>query len=188
MCIRDSSFTHKVSTTELIDYLETNKENFINFKSHHLIGDKTNDPIKKADAIRNILFSLSHISDPLIQAEYLVYISKNFDIDEFTLREEFQRILRDRLKKQLQNTYNYNPITDKPKKKLKNQKNLSSINNKINQQEKRILYILIPVSYTHLDVYKRQLDNVCQQLENIPDHPNNLWLRWAAPVSYTHLY
>lgn len=137
------SFTHKVSTTELIDYLETNKENFINFKSHHLIGDKTNDPIKKADAIRNILFSLSHISDPLIQAEYLVYISKNFDIDEFTLREEFQRILRDRLKKQLQNTYNYNPITDKPKKKLKNQKNLSSINNKINQQEKRILYILI---------------------------------------------
>ncbi|MGB3841397.1 MAG: DNA primase, partial [Bacteroidales bacterium] len=56
------SFTHKVSTTELIDYLETNKENFINFKSHHLIGDKTNDPIKKADAIRNILFSLSHIS------------------------------------------------------------------------------------------------------------------------------
>ncbi|MDD2592956.1 MAG: DNA primase [Bacteroidales bacterium] len=137
------SFTHKVSTTELIDYLKTNKENFINFKSHHLIGDKTNDPIKKADAIRNILFSLSHISDPLIQAEYLVYISKNFDIDEFTLREEFQRILRDRLKKQLQNTYNYNPITDKPKKKLKNQKNLSSINNKINQQEKRILYILI---------------------------------------------
>jgi DNA primase len=107
------SFTHKVSTTELIDYLKTNKENFINFKSHHLIGDKTNDPIKKADAIRNILFSLSHISDPLIQAEYLVYISKNFDIDEFTLREEFQRILRDRLKKQLQNTYNYNPITDK---------------------------------------------------------------------------
>jgi DNA primase len=106
------SFTHKVSTTELIDYLKTNKENFINFKSHHLIGDKTNDPIKKADAIRNILFSLSHISDPLIQAEYLVYISKNFDIDEFTLREEFQRILRDRLKKQLQNTYNYNPITD----------------------------------------------------------------------------
>ena len=35
-----------------------------------------------------IYYSLSHISDPS-QAEYLVYIS-NFDIDEFTLREEFQ--------------------------------------------------------------------------------------------------
>lgn len=39
------------------------------------------------------------------------------------------------------------------------------------------------LDFSHKDNFKHTLqvlDNVCQQLENIPDHPNNLWLRWAA--------
>jgi poly(A) polymerase len=37
--------------------------------------------------------------------------------------------------------------------------------------------------FSHKDNFKHSLqvlDNVSQQLETLPNHPNNLWLRWAA--------
>jgi DNA primase len=133
------SFAHTVSTTELTDYLENNKVIFIDYKAQHLLSNNYEDPIKKAEVIRDILLSLSHISDPLIQAEYLIYISKKFNIDEFTIRDEFQRILRNKLKKE----YNADSYIDNKKYNNKATYIPTSIDNKIAQHERRILFILL---------------------------------------------
>ena len=46
--------------------------------------------------------------------------------------------------------------------------------------------INFPVSYTHLDVYKRQIvsSGFCQ---NLKPSGNNLFIQYMKPVSYTHL-
>ena len=68
------SFAHKVSTTELTDYLDKNVI-FIDYKVQHLLPNDTNDPIK-ADVIRDILLSLFYI-DPWL-SEYIIYVSLNY--------------------------------------------------------------------------------------------------------------
>ncbi len=151
------SFAHKVSTTELTDYLDKNKVIFIDYKVQHLLPNDTNDPIKKADVIRDILLSLSHISDPLVQAEYIIYVSKKFNIDEFTLRDEFQRILKGKLKKEINNSYSIN----QKKSNLKSSNYIpSSIDNKIAQHEKRILYILLHFGNKILAFDDRDVNNL----------------------------
>ena len=51
-------------------------------------------------------------------------------------------------------------------------------------------YLLAPVSYTHLDVYKRQHERLEALLKMLPAgtviHQQNFY--YTGPVSYTHLY
>ena len=57
------SFAKKMPYEELIKYLEENSKDFIQFKASLLMNEAKNDPIKKADLIRDMVVSLSKIPD-----------------------------------------------------------------------------------------------------------------------------
>src|SRR5690606_37436490 len=85
------------------------------------------------------------------------YVSKKFNIDEFTLRDEFQRILKGKLKKEINNSYSIN----QKKSNLKSSNYIpSSIDNKIAQHEKRILYILLHFGNKILAFDDRDVNNL----------------------------
>jgi DNA primase len=54
------SFAKKTSYEDLVLYLENNAKDFIQFKAS-LLNEAKNDPIKKADLIRDMVVSISKI-------------------------------------------------------------------------------------------------------------------------------
>jgi DNA primase len=55
------SFAKKTSYEDLVLYLENNAKDFIQFKASLLMNEAKNDPIKKADLIRDMVVSISKI-------------------------------------------------------------------------------------------------------------------------------
>ena len=79
------SFAKKTPYDELVTYLETNAKDFIQFKASLLMDEAKNDPIKKADLIRDMVVSISKISDRIKREVYIQECSRIMDISEDVL-------------------------------------------------------------------------------------------------------
>ncbi|WP_367771958.1 DNA primase [Flavobacterium sp. WC2421] len=79
------SFAKKTSYDDLVAYLETNAKDFIQFKASMLMNEAKNDPIKKADLIRDMVLSISKIPDRIQREIYIQECSRIMDISEQVL-------------------------------------------------------------------------------------------------------
>lgn len=79
------SFAKKTPFEELVKYLEENSKDFIQFKASLLMNDAKNDPIKKADLIRDMVLSISKIPDRIQREIYIQECSRIMDISEQVL-------------------------------------------------------------------------------------------------------
>jgi DNA primase len=100
------SFAKKTPYEDLVKYLEENAKDFIQFKASLLMSDSKNDPIKKADLIRDMVISISKIPDRIQREIYIQECSKIMDISEqvlvSTLAQLVQKDISDLSKKQKQ--------------------------------------------------------------------------------------
>lgn len=88
------SFAKKTSFEELTLYLEENAKDFIQFKASLLNREAQNDPIKKAELIRDIVTSISKIPDRIKREVYTKETSRIMDISEDVLANTLAQILR----------------------------------------------------------------------------------------------
>ena len=79
------SFAKKTPYEELVKYLDENAKDFIQFKASMLMKDAKNDPIKKADLIRDMVVSISKIPDRIQREIYIQECSRIMDISEQVL-------------------------------------------------------------------------------------------------------
>jgi DNA primase len=79
------SFAKKTSYDDLVLYLENNAKDFIQFKASLLMNEAKNDPIKKADLIRDMVLSISKIPDRIQREIYIQECSRIMDISEQVL-------------------------------------------------------------------------------------------------------
>ncbi len=79
------SFAKSNSLTELTEYLEANAKDFIQFKASVLYESSKNDPIKKAETIRDIVTSISKIPDRIKTEVYIQECARIMDISEEVL-------------------------------------------------------------------------------------------------------
>ena len=79
------SFAKKTSYDDLLRYLEENAKDFIQFKASLLMNEAKNDPVKKADLIRDMVFSISKIPDRIQREIYIQECSRIMDISEQVL-------------------------------------------------------------------------------------------------------
>jgi DNA primase len=79
------SFAKQNTLEELSVYLVENAKDFIQFKASVLYEDSKNDPIKKAETIRDIVNSISKIPDRIKKEIYIQECSKIMDISEDVL-------------------------------------------------------------------------------------------------------
>jgi DNA primase len=100
------SFARKNSHDALVAYLEENSKDFIQFKASILMGEAKNDPIKKADLIRDMVTSISKIPDRIQREVYTQECARIMDISEqvlvSTLAQLTQKEITDTHKKQKQ--------------------------------------------------------------------------------------
>jgi DNA primase len=79
------SFARQNTLEELSLFLEENAMDFIQFKTSLLIKEAKNDPIKKAETIRDIVNSISKIPDQIKKEIYIQECSRIMDISESVL-------------------------------------------------------------------------------------------------------
>jgi DNA primase len=79
------SFAKKTPFDELVSYLDENAMDFIQFKASLLMKEAKNDPIKKADLIRDMVTSISKIPDRIKKEIYIQECARIMDISEEVL-------------------------------------------------------------------------------------------------------
>lgn len=92
------SFAKQNTLEELTLYLEENAKDFIQFKASILYEDSKNDPIKKAETIRDIVNSISKIPDTIKKEIYVQECARIMDISEEVLFSTLAQINKKELK------------------------------------------------------------------------------------------
>lgn len=86
------SFAKNNSYEVLKNYLDENSKDFIQFKADLLVKEANNDPIKKAELIRDMVNSISKISDFIKREIYIKECSRIMDITEEVIRSTLAQI------------------------------------------------------------------------------------------------
>ncbi|MCB9195382.1 MAG: DNA primase [Flavobacteriales bacterium] len=94
------SYSRKMSQTELLEYIKGHQQDFIHFKAGILLKDTENDPIKRADTIKDIVKSIGVIPDQITRSVYIRETSHLFEIAEQALHNEVNKLLRAGQKKE----------------------------------------------------------------------------------------
>ena len=88
------SFAKKTSYDNLVAYLDENAKDFIQFKASLLMKEAKNDPIKKADLIRDMVVSISKIPDRIQREIYIQECSRIMDISEQVLQSTLAQLVQ----------------------------------------------------------------------------------------------
>ena len=88
------SFARKTAYEDLVLYLENNATDFIRFKASLLMQEAQNDPIKKAETIRDMVESISKIPDLIKREVYVRECATIMDISERVLFSTLAQILK----------------------------------------------------------------------------------------------
>ena len=132
------SFAKARSSEEISEYLTSHSQDFIQFKTSLLLEGTKNDPIKRAELIRDIVASISKIPNNIQKEIYLQECARIMNISESVLFNELSQILkrenRDRREQSVQKT----PFTGV----VKEDKKVEKID-QLFQMEKKIIEILL---------------------------------------------
>ena len=79
------SFSKNNSLTEIKEYLDKNTQDFIRFKASILVDESKNDPLKRAETIRDMIGSISKIPDAIKREVYIRECASIMNISEEVL-------------------------------------------------------------------------------------------------------
>lgn len=95
------SFVRKNRTAEVEAYIKKESKDFISFKTNLLLEEAANDPIRKAGLVKEIVETIALIPDAIYRSVYVKECSRLMDVEEQTLMNELNKLLRSKLRKQL---------------------------------------------------------------------------------------
>ena len=87
------SYSRKMGSTEFQQYLKANTRDFISFKIDLYSAGSAKDPIKRSEAIREIVTSIALIPDPIKRSVYIKETSDLLNMQETVLLTELNKIL-----------------------------------------------------------------------------------------------
>ncbi|MBX2940942.1 MAG: DNA primase [Cyclobacteriaceae bacterium] len=88
------SYSRKLGTTDFQNFLKEHAKDIISFKVDLLKAEFVNDPIKRAESLREILGTLAAIPNEINRRAYYKSISSSWQIDEQTVIHEINKIRR----------------------------------------------------------------------------------------------
>jgi len=137
------SYSRNTNPSLFKDYLVENEIDFITFKVNLLNKFIKNDPLKKADTIKEILISISKIPDTIKRSVYIKETSSIIEIEENILISELNKILISKNKFELN--------TESGKKVGVRNKKVVLIDNAIDLQEKECMRMLVSYGTSEID-------------------------------------
>ena len=118
------SFAKSNTIEELTEYLNENAKDFIQFKAYLLVKEANNDPIKKAETIREIVNSIAKIPDQIKREIYIQECARIMDISENVLFSTLAQISKkdfqesNKKHKQEQKVFEVVKNVEQPKQKI----------------------------------------------------------------------
>jgi DNA primase len=88
------SYIRKVGDQRFATYIESQSQDFIAFKTTLVAREASNDPIKKAEAIREVLQSIAKVPDGLKRQVFLQQTASVFGFDEQVIITEYNKLLK----------------------------------------------------------------------------------------------
>lgn len=88
------SFAKSRTSDEIKEYFKANSKDFIQFKTSLLLEETKNDPIKRAELIRDIVASISKIPNNIQKEIYVQECARIMNISESVLFNELSQILK----------------------------------------------------------------------------------------------
>ncbi len=163
------SFSRKMGSVELNEYLRKNTKDFISFKIDLYSAEAGRDPIKKAEAIREIVTSISFIPDPIKRSVYLQETSQLLKISEAVLVTELNKILITERKKREKDKGTSDPTPqtqEHPAPDVLPDTTRLDVGSMVQMQERESIRLLLNYAENSYDE-KRLIDFMVSELEDV---------------------
>lgn len=86
------SYVKEVGAESFLQYIQQTAQDFIHFKTQFYLQE-SNSPLKKAEAVKEVVASISKIADPLKRNYYTKEVAQKMDISEEILIAEANKII-----------------------------------------------------------------------------------------------
>ena len=141
------SFAKSKTKEELKEYLNENAKDFIQFKTSLLLDETKNDPIKKAELIRDIVSSIAKIPNNIQKEIYIQECAHIMGISENVLFNELSQNLKREKREADKKQTSYNSPFTGVKKEIKKIEKVDQLFN----LEKKIIEILLLYGNVEVD-------------------------------------
>lgn len=160
------SFSKKMGSTEYKKYLKDHSQDFISFKIDLYAKDASQDPIKKAEAIRDIVTSISLIPDAIKRSVYIQEASQLLRMGEGVLVTELNKIVIGERKKKDQDR-----AREETKETQETVEDISPVTKTdmvsiVQRQERESMRLLLNYAESHYDD-QRLIDFMLTELEDV---------------------
>ena len=88
------SYIRKVGDQRFANYIETQSQDFITFKTTLVAREASHDPVKKAEAIREVLHSIAKVPDGLKRQVFLQQTAVAFGFEEQVIITEYNKVVK----------------------------------------------------------------------------------------------
>jgi DNA primase len=160
------SYSKKLGSTEFQKYLVEHTQDFISFKIGLYSKDASNDPIKKAEAIREIVASIGVIPDPIKRSVYLQETSRLLSISESVLITELNKLLITERDKKVQEKTKQGTREAAPDIEAPAQITRTDIGSIIQLQERETIRLLLNYAESQYEE-QRLMDFMLTELEDV---------------------
>jgi len=86
------SYSKKLSDEEFLQYLKDNETDFIRFKTRLLLDDAQNDPVRRANLVREVVRSIAVIPDQITRTLYVKESSRLLGMPEEVVLDEVMKL------------------------------------------------------------------------------------------------
>lgn len=87
------SYAQKYGSTRLQEYLASHEDNFVMFKTRVLLDGVKNDPIRKAELVKETVNTIALVPDLLERTEYIAQCAHLLDVPEEVLASELAKAI-----------------------------------------------------------------------------------------------
>lgn len=87
------SYAQKYGSTQLQEFLRDHEENFVTFKTRVLLEGVENDPIRKAEVLKEIVHTIALVPDMIERQEYIKQTASNLNVSESILTQELAKTM-----------------------------------------------------------------------------------------------
>ena len=143
------SYSKKVSTDELKQFIKNNSKDFITFKTGLLYDEAKHDPIKKTSLIKEIVESIALIPDSISRSVYIKECSRLLDIEEQVLNIEVNKLRRKKADKKQdthssqQTSVDYIPSEEELQWEQQQEKKEEQLHEQFESQEKNVIRLML---------------------------------------------